>query len=297
MGIRSDSLDLLRAACEATRTRFRLRSLDAAGFAVAARAHARARLVRLGREATDARVDEALARMCLEDLCLAYACDTGSEAAWQAFHEAYLPRLTGLAYQQGCDRERGEAEVGGLLADLALPPARGGVATLLGTYRGTGSLFGWLAVILARRIRRAGRHPRTVSLAASGEEQAEPAVAPSTDPAGGLLDEEVSAALRSSLRAGWSACTPRERLALVCKYRDGLRHREIAERLGVGVPRVSQLLQQGLTRLGEAARRALPEGIDARAREVALRAVEESLATFQAQAPPTGERGEQGDHP
>lgn len=296
MAARGESDDLLRRACDAMRARHRVADLDAAAFARDARRHAAARLERLGLAAEDAHVEAALGRMCLEDLCLAHACDGGNESAWAAFHGAYSPRLVGLALKHGLDRERAEAEVGSLFADLALPPPRAAAATVLGTYRGTGSLFGWLAVILTRRFARAGRRLRPVSLDAAPTDRGDEALQHDDDPSAPLEDAEAAEALRAALRAGWQACTPREQLALVLKHRDGRPHREVADALGVGVPRVSQLLQQALTRLAAAVRQHLPDGLDARARALAARETRNALATFDPPAPPTRGDGAPGEH-
>ena len=289
------SSDLLQHACDVTRTAHGVHDLDAAAFAEAATSHAQARLERLGLEATPERTADALARMCLEDLCLAHACDAGSETAWSAFHGAYTPRLTGLARKQGLDAERAETEVTGLLADLALPPPRAKAATVLGTYRGTGSLFGWLAVILMRRIARARRRPQPQSLDAGAGVAPDPALQHAEEPADVLLDDELAAALRTALREGWDACTPRERVVLALKHRDGRAHREIAETLGVGVPRVSQLLKESLARLTAAVRRHVPNGLGVRARAIAQRETENALATFEPTPPPTPRDGDAGD--
>jgi hypothetical protein len=133
MAAPGDTQVLLRTAFATANERWPGLGIELPAFVDAAEAHARGRLEQLGLEATAERLAQALGRMCLEDLCLACACDAGSEEAWSAFHAGYRLRLLGLAVKQGLDRERADAQVGALLSDLALPPARVAAATLLGT--------------------------------------------------------------------------------------------------------------------------------------------------------------------
>ncbi len=288
-----ENRDLLRARFRAATERTPGLALSFEAFLEEAETRARERVEKLRLEPTPERITRALRRMCLEDLYIVVACNAGEEAAWSAFNAEYVPRLRGLAVKQGCDRERADAEVTALLADLAMPPAGGGVRTLLGTYRATGSLFGWLAVILLRRIARAAKRLRPVPL--EPEAQEAEATPSEEDPAARVDDAESAARLSAALEAGWRACTPNEQLALALKHRDGLAHRFIAEALGVGIPRVSQLLSQALARLASEARRHLPEGLEERAYRAASAAIGTTLATFHPPAPPTDKGRDPGD--
>ena len=255
------------------------------------------RLGNLGLEATPARVRAAIAGAAAPDLFLACACEQGIAPAWETLVAGLRPRLEGLARKQGKGRGDAEALVADVLGDLSLPPPRGGSRTLLGTYDGSGSLFGWLAVVLVRRVAAASRGRRVGSLDAAHEADAErgapvAAASPPADPAEGALDAETTRRFERAVGEAWRTCTARERLALLLRHRDGLAQRQVAVVLGVGEPRASRLLAQGRRKLSAALNGS--GGDPARERDwVLLReAVAHELTRFGAAVPPTVGRRE-----
>jgi DNA-directed RNA polymerase specialized sigma24 family protein len=264
-------------------------------FAARVRTNAALRMAREAGGAGGAASEEAaIARLVGADLYLAVACDVRIPGAWERFHALYRPRLFALALAQRLPSASAADAVDDLLQDLALPAPHGAAATLLGTYQGAGSLFGWLAAILVRRLaRRAGRGTATVSLDQALESQTEertPACA-GGDPVAAVLDGEARVRFDRALEDAWARCTRNERLALLGAHRHGLLHREIARLLGVGRPRVTRLLAAGVARLKEAVIGAL--GRDAAGADTwhALRASVENhlaeVAPLEGGAPPT----------
>ncbi len=250
------------------------------------------RLVALDLEPTTERMAAAVKRLCLEDLVLAIACDRGEPGAWTVLRDEYMPRLVGLATKQGKARADAEDLAESLLADLALPPPRRpAAATLLGTFQGWGSLFGWLATILVRRIAAGARRKSPERLS---PDHAAHRAAQHGDPTLPSDEADVVAVVSAALRDGLARCTPRERLVLVLKHRDDLPHRDIAATLGVGVPRVSQVLHRAHQRLRDVAVPRLPDGLEQRTWAVAVATAARALATLPTVAPPTIEGHEAG---
>ena len=235
----------------------------------------------------------------VDDLSLARACDEGDPRAWARLRTVYVPRLTGLARARGLAGSTAADAVDDLLQDVALPAPGGAARTLLGTYAGTGSLFGWLAAVLVRRIARAARKGARRAEVVEGVPAARPG---EDDPLSALLDEERRARFERAIDAAWGRCTRNERLAILSTHRHGLLQREVARVLGVGRPRVTRLLAAGIERLRAAALDALggdaPEG--RRAWDAFRGTIDRHLARMaplEATEPPSsGREGNRSDH-
>jgi RNA polymerase sigma factor (sigma-70 family) len=254
---------------------------------------------------TPRRVAEAIDCAAGADLHLATACEIGTARAWEVLVTRYAPRLRGLAARRGEGPQQAESISSDVLADLALPPPRGGARTLLGTYDGAGSLFAWLALILVRRIAATARRRRPDSLDAKddrGDQRADSVPSGhAADPASALLDREAAGIVTTALDAAWDEMTDRERLALLLRHRDGLNGREMAPLLRVGEPRVSRLVAQAIAKLSAAmkARLSLVPASDGRTSGeglwAALRdAVASRLAIFPRPAHPPSPDGMHG---
>jgi|GEM_PF-3661849 len=190
------------------------------------------------------------------DLFLSAACEAGVAGAWEAFGRAYAPRLHGLLRKRGAS----EAETADVLADLpgylCEPPATGGARTRIGTYDGTGRLFAWLAVLALRTVnqRRSAGGPRPSPIEAAADVSSRRG-----GPASSMLSTETARRFQAAVAAAWDTLTPRERLVVLWKHREGLKGGEIARLLRIGEPRVSRILESGLSRLREAVRRQMPD--------------------------------------
>ncbi len=191
-----------------------------------------------------------------EDVFLAIACAQGVAGAWENFGREYSPRLRGLLRKHRAD----DAEADDLVSDLSgylCQPARDVEGTTrIGAYDGSASLFSWLAVIVLRNA----RHRRSRLAAAPESGTAIDDVSTRRGgPAHSTISHEMARRFQAAIAAAWESLTPRERLAVLFKHRDGLRGCDIARLLGVGEPRVTRLLEAGLGRLRDAVRRQIPD--------------------------------------
>jgi len=205
------------------------------------------RLFASGVARNEANVGRVLRRVAGADLFLGVACDEGVSGAWEALAEHYLPRVRGLAIRHGASPGDAEEIVQDLPGALACPPPDGAARTRIGTYDGTGNLFCWLAVIVLRRLADRGRDAARATptnfddsalLAAKGD-----------NPAALVLNADLAAKLRTVLEAAWPRLTRQESLALLWKYRDGLKQEAIAGLFGVHKSRVSRIVTAGVDKL------------------------------------------------
>ena len=253
--------------------------LALAEFHARAVALAKSHLARLDLAASATRIANVLDRAALADLYLATACEAQCTGSWDVLHARFATRLEGYAVRRGLSSGEAEAVVQDLFGDLASPPPGNRARTVLGTYDGTGSLFGWLSVVLTRRIAGQARKRRPQSLdaqdAAVGE-AARPASADaqSVPPPASLVSSEDSKRLTAAFTGAWERLKPQERLALVLKHRDGTSQRDVATFLGVGEARVSRIVSAAVETLASAMRRALGDD----------RGVERGAATWDALA-------------
>jgi len=235
------------------------------------------RLRRAGGTPAPGEVEEALSRAALGDLFLAVACEEGTPGAWDRFAAFYGRTLVALAVRRGAANAEAEELAREIPGELFTPPPSGGTRTRLGTFDGAGSLAGWLAVIVQRRLvdrRRAA--VRTVPLADTDRPDGS-----APDPASAAADAETGRLLGEGLREGWAALADREALALLLKYRDGVSQTAIAGILGVGEPRVSRMIAAASEKLRAAVIRRT--GRDA---HQAAGGLERTVAGFLATLPP-----------
>ncbi len=227
-----------------------------------------------------------LASLAGADFYLASACHAGRESAWTRLREDFRGRLRTVALRRGARPAEASEWADDTLADLSLPAILESDQRRIGSYSGRGALYAYLATLVLRRgadevTSAARRRKRLHRKGASG------IVRTSHDDDGldTTVGRETASRVRQALRRGMDSCTPREHLALVLKFRDGLPQTEIAALLRVGTPRVSRLVSQALEKVGTALRRDLkdePSGTegawmlvcDAVRRELGLRSVE-----------------------
>jgi RNA polymerase sigma factor (sigma-70 family) len=211
---------------------------------------------------TPSALDEFLRRTALADLCLALACEAGIPAAWEAFTRVYAPQIRWMALGKGASGPEASAIADELPGALACPPARGGVRTRLGTFDGTGSLRAWLRTIVGCAVADLRRAPRRASLEAlllteeRGEVRAGSCcdVGVADDPQRTVGEAEIDRRIEEEIRRGGQSLSPRERLALVLRFRDGLPQAEIGRILGVGTPRACRILKSAVAKLGASLR-------------------------------------------
>ena len=232
----------LRAGFEAGRRKYGALELPFATYAGDVINAVRARRRSMGLPVEPSDLDAALSKRALDDLYLARACEHGCEQAWAVLATTFRSRLIGLAVRRGARGDQSESLGDELFSQLALPPAKSAGRTRIGSFDGSGSLWGWLAASLARRLHDAHRRARP----ARSLEEAAPAPA---RPLVAALDEETAESVQAALRSAWTLLEPRERVALLLKHEHGWRQRQIAQRLGVGEHQVSRWCSRAVSKL------------------------------------------------
>jgi RNA polymerase sigma factor (sigma-70 family) len=128
---------------------------------------------------------------------------------------------------------------------LIAAPGRTGARTRLGTFDGSGNLFGWLAIIALRALAQARRERPLQSVASTPE----PFAQFREDPADRAVSTEAGTHFGLALHAAWQTLNDRERIAVACKYGEGVKQEVIAVLLGVGPPRVSRILERAVAKI------------------------------------------------
>jgi RNA polymerase sigma-70 factor (ECF subfamily) len=175
--------------------------------------------------------------LCVADLALARACARGNERAWEHFIAAYRQPLTRAAIAITGSETLGSDLADQLYAELyGLNERDGQRRCPLLSYRGRGSLMGWLRTILAQRHVDHYRRTRR-------EEPIEEFDAPAPDPPLRTLDRELSL-LELAIAQAVSSRNAEERYLLAAYYLDEQTLLEIARVLGVHEATVSRRLHR-----------------------------------------------------
>jgi RNA polymerase sigma factor (sigma-70 family) len=237
------------------------------------------RLARGGRRPAPDETAAALERAALPDVFLAVACDERVAGSWERLASRCEPLAVAMAMRRGASRAEAEQIARDLPGQLFTPPDDGSARTRLGTFDGSGSLSGWLAVIVARRVadvRRAARPQAALPPDAAARD--------AEDPLAAAIGREAAGRFTEAVDAAWRSLTPREALALLLLHRDGLAQSQIARVMAVGEPRVSRIVAAATGKLRAAVARSAGSGNGAAgdaATWVALRAAAaKSLATL-----------------
>jgi RNA polymerase sigma-70 factor, ECF subfamily len=204
----------------------------------------------------------------LADLVLAKACAAGNERAWEQFMALYSQPLTRAAIAISGSETVGRDLADAFYAELYGLTIRAGQRKCpLDSYRGRGSLLGWLRTTLAQRF---VDHYRRTFREESLEERAIEATAPDTvaqaHPAMlATLSEAVQAALRRQ--------PAEERFLLAAYFVDGRTLAEIGKMLGVHEATISRRLR----RTTETVRKQLLHNLERSG--MSRKAAEEALGT------------------
>ena len=200
----------------------------------------------------------------LADLVLARACADGNERAWEHFIAVYRQPLVRAAIAITGSETLGRDLADQLYAELYGLTMRDGERRCpLHSYRGRGSLMGWLRTTLAQR--HVDHHRRT-----RREEPIEEFDAPAPDPA----PEQPAGELSLLERAIEEALEKREaedRFLLAAYYLDGQTLKQIAGVLRVHEATVSRKLRRAIEEIRKQVLRNLQSGgLSRRAAEEAL---------------------------
>lgn len=173
----------------------------------------------------------------LADLVLAQACAQGNERAWEQFLALYQQPLQRAAIAITGSMTLGSDLADQLYAELYGLTTRDGERRCpLESYRGRGSLIGWLRTTLAQRHVDHHRHTHR-------EEAIEEFDAPAPDTAAGKPDGEL-AGLAKAIEAALGARQGEERFLLASYYLDGRTLFQIGQMLHVHEATVSRKLRR-----------------------------------------------------
>ena len=175
----------------------------------------------------------------LADLVLARACADGNEQAWERFIEVYRQPLGRAAIAITGSETLGRELADQLYAELFGLTTRDGKRRCpLYSYRGRGSLIGWLRTTLAQR--HVDHHRRT-----RHEEPIEEFDAPAPDPAPEQPAGELSL-LECAIEEALENREAEDRFLLAVYYLDGQTLKQIAGVLGVHEATVSRKLRRAI---------------------------------------------------
>jgi RNA polymerase sigma-70 factor (ECF subfamily) len=175
--------------------------------------------------------------LCLPDLVLARACAAGNEHAWEHFFTLYRQPLVRAAIAITGNETLGRDLADQLYAELYGLPARDGERRCpLLSYRGRGSLMGWLRTTLAQRHVDHYRRSRR-------EEAIEDFDAPAPDPAPEPPAREL-ALLERAIEDAVVSREAEDRYLLAAYYLDGQTLKQIARVFGVHEATASRKLRR-----------------------------------------------------
>ena len=175
--------------------------------------------------------------LCVADFALARACARGNERAWEHLVAAYRQPLTRAAIAITGSETLGCDLADQLYAELyGLNVREGQRRCPLLSYRGRGSLMGWLRTTLAQRHVDHYRRTRR-------EEPIEELDSPAPEPLPQTPARELSL-LERAIEQAVSSCNAEERYLLAAYYLDGQTLLEIARVLGVHEATVSRRLHR-----------------------------------------------------
>jgi len=175
--------------------------------------------------------------LCVADLALARACARGNERAWEHFIAVYRQPLTRAAIAITRSETLGRDLAEQLYAELyGLNEREGQRRCPLLSYRGRGSLMGWLRTTLAQRHVDHYRRTRR-------EEPIEELDAPAPNPMPQTPARELSL-LEQAIEEAVSNRNAEERYLLAAYFLDGKTWLEIARVLGVHEATVSRRLHR-----------------------------------------------------
>jgi RNA polymerase sigma-70 factor (ECF subfamily) len=204
----------------------------------------------------------------LADLVLAKACATGNERAWERFMALYSQPLTRAAIAISGSETIGRDLADAFYAELYGLTMRDGERKCpLDSFRGRGSLLGWLRTTLAQRF--VDHYRKTFREESLNEQTSDPPASDSlSTPEAGVLT-----ALSEALQAALRDQPAEERFLLAAYYVDGRTLAEIGLLLQVHEATVSRKLR----RTTEAIRKLLSRNLEKSG--MSRRAAEETLGT------------------
>jgi RNA polymerase sigma-70 factor (ECF subfamily) len=230
-------------------------------------------------------VEELLASINTEDLCLATACAKGDEAAWEDFFRDYRSYLVNIARTMTQDAGAAEQLADSTFAELyGLRESGGTRVSKFSFYSGRGSLRGWLRAVVFQLSADLHRQTSRFVQTEEAEDMDRLAHASDTQPSGGASEMEFirqryRAGVAEGLRRAIGELEPRERLLLAYYYYDEMTLREIGQLFHVHEATISRwltkvqkrtrkLVEKSLARDHKFNRREISEAIELAAEEM-----------------------------
>ena len=175
-----------------------------------------------------------------DDLVLSRACAAGNERAWEAFMLRFREKLYDIARQITREDSTGRELADSVYADLYGTKTREGErVSKLSSYRGRGSLEGWLRTVLAQEyVNTYRKQRRLVSLDEESEEGVQFSAA-ANEP-GGVVDSKLEPAVDDVLRS----LSPGDRFVLASYFLDQRTLAQIARALSVHESTISRKIEK-----------------------------------------------------
>jgi RNA polymerase sigma-70 factor len=198
-----------------------------------------------------------------DDLCLAIACASGDDTAWEDFYRDYRGYLTGVARTMTAEAGAAEQLADSTFAELyGLRESAGVRVSKFSFYSGRGSLKGWLRAVVFQLS--ADHHRQTSRLVQTEEPEDIDRLAVSVDKpnGGGSVESKFEAnryraAVADALGSAIGGLEPRERLLLSYYYYDELTLREIGLTFEVHEATISRWLTKVQKRIRKLLERTL----------------------------------------
>ncbi len=230
-------------------------------------------------------VEELLASINIEDLCLATACAKGDEAAWEDFFRDYRSYLVNIARTMTQDAGAAEQLADSTFAELyGLRESAGARVSKFSFYSGRGSLRGWLRAVVFQLSADSHRQTSRFVQTEEAEDMDRLAHAADTQPSAAASEMEFvrqryRAGVAAGLRRAIGELEPRERLLLAYYYYDEMTLREIGQLFHVHEATISRwltkvqkrtrkLVEKSLARDHKFNRREISEAIELAAEEM-----------------------------
>ncbi|MDY6950906.1 MAG: sigma-70 family RNA polymerase sigma factor [Thermodesulfobacteriota bacterium] len=195
-----------------------------------------------------------LGRLVLEDLYLATACSLGDERAWKLFDQKYFSYIRNVAQSFVREPALAMEMAGDLYGDLyvreiSAVPSK----SKIGGYNGSGSLFGWLRVVVFHKavdVFRDQKGVLSVEEMLEGGQEVKLSPAETAARAGELMEgHENLAIFRAVVCKEMKELSSREKAVLSFYYLEGLTGRELGQMYGVHEATASRWIKKAGNRL------------------------------------------------
>ncbi|MEW6729876.1 MAG: sigma-70 family RNA polymerase sigma factor [Acidobacteriota bacterium] len=196
-----------------------------------------------GDAVTDKDVQQFLANLNVKELCLALACASGDESAWDDFIAEYRGFMQGIARQLTANETTAEELVEIAWADLyGLREVEGKRMSKFASYSGRGSLKGWLRAVLFQLS--VDHHRRQGRLLQPDENTDFDRLTTPVSPPSESSSNRFRNAIEQALAQAFRELAPKMKLMLSYYYYDNLTLKQIGQLFHVHEATASRWLQK-----------------------------------------------------